>query len=104
MSLTDKVKIGGLYRHFKGGIYRVTDVVHDSEDWSQLLVVYYDVFAPANHRTARKLQMFLEEVEREHIDPTRVGYKGPRFTYIPESDVPPEIAQNMPRGHSGEVS
>jgi hypothetical protein len=87
MNLTDKVKIGGLYRHFKGNYYRVTDVVHDSENWDQLMVVYYDISDPFQHRATRKLGMFTEELEKVR-DVSGHDYKGPRFCYIPDADEP----------------
>jgi hypothetical protein len=79
----DKVVVGGLYRHFKGALYRVVDLVHNSEDWDQHFVVYYDIDEPKEHRFARPVDMFCEEVEKvEH------NYKGPRFQHVPGNDDP----------------
>jgi hypothetical protein len=79
----DKVLVGGIYEHFKGPYYRVTDLVHYSEDWTKFLVVYYDVEEPVNHRVARPVEMFIEEVER--VNPR---YKGPRFFHRSGYDDP----------------
>lgn len=81
----DKVKIGGLYSHFKGDQYRVTDLVHSSEDYNQILVVYYNVLEPKEHRAARPLEMFIEEVDKPEYN-----YRGPRFAYVPGMDDPPD--------------
>lgn len=65
----------GIYRHYKGGMYRAIAVARHSEHPAQELVVYESL---DNGGTwVRPLGMFLEDVE--------VGeYRGPRFTWLRE--------------------
>ena len=62
----------GLYRHFKGGEYRVIAVAHHSEDLSEL-VVYESL--TGGGVWVRPLSMFLDTKEYE-------GKEVPRFTYL----------------------
>lgn len=85
----NRVVIGGLYRHFKGDLYRVVDLVHFSEDWGNtFFVIYYDINEPDDHRVARPVDMFCEEVEK--VD---YNYKGPRFQHVPGCDDPEDWKQ-----------
>lgn len=56
-----------IYRHFKGGFYKIIVVGHHSETGEQM-VVYYDtskkVSSPSNP-CIRPLEMFMSEVDRE---------------------------------------
>ncbi len=63
----------GIYKHFKGGMYRVLHVARDSEDRERELVVYQSL--DRGGVWVRPLKMFIEEVERD-------GYKGPRFAFV----------------------
>jgi len=67
----------GIYRHYKGGEYRVLNEVLNSET-KEPLVVYQDI---KNEKKiwARPKEMFLEEVE---VD----GESKPRFAYIQEEE------------------
>jgi hypothetical protein len=56
--LVKGVKIGGIYRHFKGKEYLVTGVVRDSSDWSRYRVEYLEI-TDASHRASRFLDEFL---------------------------------------------
>lgn len=69
------LKLGGIYRHYKGKTYIVHDLARHSEslEW---LVVYECLYEnPAAKLWVRPLTMFLEEVELE-------GKRVPRFAYI----------------------
>lgn len=55
--------VGNRYRHFKGGIYIVTDIAVHSESAS--LMVIYKSFDNPSLTWARPLSMFLSEVDRE---------------------------------------
>ena len=59
-----EVKIGQVYRHFKGRHYVVLDVVRDSEDDEGRVVIYQALYG-ARERWARPLAMFLSEVDHE---------------------------------------
>lgn len=56
-----ELKIHGLYRHFKGGMYIVEDVAFDSETEAQL--VLYRALYGEGYLWARPLEMFLSEVD-----------------------------------------
>jgi len=62
-----QIKVGGLYRHFKGGLYRVHHLAVDTEASTQGreedVVVYESL--PDNGFFVRPLTMFLEYVERD---------------------------------------
>jgi hypothetical protein len=63
----------GLYRHFKGRIYRVLGTARHSET-EEVHVVY---LARDGSLWIRPAAMFTETVERE-------GYRGPRFSFVGE--------------------
>jgi hypothetical protein len=73
--MQDEIKLGGIYRHYKGKTYKVHDLARHSEtlEW---LVVYECLYENTAAKIwVRPLGMFLEEVV---ID----GKKQPRFQYI----------------------
>jgi hypothetical protein len=60
--MVNKVKIGGLYQHYKGNKYRVVSLVRHSEtlEW---LVSYECLYEnPAGRLWVRPLEMFCETV------------------------------------------
>lgn len=63
----------GLYRHFKGGLYRVTGVARHSETM-ELMVVYHHEDGP-DQDWVRPWKMFQETVEHE-------GKQVARFTLL----------------------
>ncbi len=58
--LLGKIKFGALYRHFKGGVYRVTVFARHTES-KEMLVIYEDV-EYCGKNWARPLAMFCEMV------------------------------------------
>ncbi len=72
--LVQGVKIGGIYKHWKGKEYLVSDVVRDSEDWYVYKVVYQEV-TDARHRAERKVSWFLGDMNDER-------HQGPRFRLV----------------------
>lgn len=58
-----EVKINGIYKHFKGNYYIVTDIAIDSET-KEKYVVYRQLYGD-NNLWIRKLDMFLSEVDHE---------------------------------------
>lgn len=65
----------GIYLHFKGNKYLVTDVAVHSETGEEL-VIYRPLYGDYQ-LMARPKAMFFEEVERD-------GYSGPRFKLLTE--------------------
>ncbi len=68
------VKIGGVYRHWKGKEYKVTSVANDTDDWTRFRVHYVEV-TNAEHTGDRLLDEFLGDMNDER-------YQGPRFTFV----------------------
>lgn len=58
-----KIKINGIYRHFKGDYYIVIDIANDSETKSEYVV--YRALYGDNKLWIRPLEMFLSEVDHE---------------------------------------
>lgn len=58
-----ELKIGGVYKHFKGNMYKVEDTAKHSET-GEIFVVYRQLYGD-NSLWIRPLDMFLEEVDRE---------------------------------------
>lgn len=59
----EQVKIGKVYRHFKGNYYFVADVAYDSET-KERMVVYKPLYNREDNRQlwVRPEKMFLEEI------------------------------------------
>jgi molecular chaperone GrpE len=68
----------GIYRHYKGGQYRVLNEALDSENKKEL-VVYQDI-SDEKKIWARPKKMFLESVEVK-------GEKKPRFEFLHEEEI-----------------
>lgn len=64
----EKVKIGKIYRHFKGNYYFVENVGLDSETMERV-VIYKAVYDRKDSQIfVRKEAMFLEEIDQERKD------------------------------------
>lgn len=59
----DQIKIGKVYRHFKGNYYFVEDIAYDSET-QERMVVYKPLYNREDNRQlwVRPEKMFLEEI------------------------------------------
>lgn len=63
-----QVKIGKVYRHFKGNYYFVEDVALDSET-KERMVIYKPIYDRNDSRVwIRREAMFLEEIEQTRKD------------------------------------
>lgn len=69
-----KLKIGGKYKHYKGNLYIVRDIVLHSETLEPL-VLYEPQYETGVKLWVRPFEMFIEDVE---ID----GIKVPRFELV----------------------
>lgn len=67
-----KIKVGGLYRHFKGTLYRVLAVAKHTET-EETLVIYEAKDGGTVY--ARPLDMFLSPVERDKYPDVAVEYR-----------------------------
>jgi hypothetical protein len=76
--------IRGIYEHFKGGRYRVLDIVLNCEDPTKKIVIYEQLYAKENRpigtKWARNLEDFVESVDKKL--PNGAEYIGPRFTLV----------------------
>lgn len=75
---SDKPVIGGLYQHFKGGVYQVIALAKDEADVNRTLVIYRSI--KYGDVWARELSSFLSEVDGEkypeHAGKQRLEYVG----------------------------
>ena len=79
-----EIKIGKKYRHFKGNLYKVIDIVNDSESNNDLefkKVVIYQALYGEGLKWARPYDMFNSEVD--HNKYPDVGQKY-RFEEVDE--------------------
>lgn len=63
-----EIKIGKIYRHFKGNLYKVLDIVYDSEsnnDSEYRKVVIYQALYGEHLKWARSYDMFASEVDHQ---------------------------------------
>ena len=70
------ISVGGLYRHFKGGIYRVTDIATHTETDEQL-VIYINMNTRRVY--ARPYEMFVSKVDKNKYPEVEQEY---RFEHI----------------------
>ena len=72
-----EVKIGGVYRHFKGNIATVITIAKDSETMEDL-VIYSCTSLDPNHVNgiyARNKKMFLSEVDHKKYPDIKQKYR-----------------------------
>ena len=68
-----EIKIGSIYRHFKGNLYRVEGKAKHSENCEEF-VVYRQMYGDES-LWIRPLSMFLEEVDREKYPDVSQKYR-----------------------------
>ena len=73
-----KIKIGQTYKHFKGNLYKVIDIVYDSEsnnDAELKKVVIYEALYGDHLRWARPYDMFNSLVDKEKYPDVKQKYR-----------------------------
>ena len=65
----------GIYRHFKGNLYRLIGIASHSETLEPMVV--YKALYGEQGLWVRPASMWTETVEKD-------GYSGPRFTFVEE--------------------
>ena len=73
-----EIKIGKKYRHFKDKLYKVIDIVYDSEsnnDQEYKKVVIYQALYGENLKWARPYDMFNSEVDHEKYPEVTQKYR-----------------------------
>lgn len=68
-----ELKIGGIYKHFKGNLYLVEDVVYHSETMEKM--VLYQAIYGEHKRCVRPIEMFLSEVDHEKYPNVKQKYR-----------------------------
>ena len=79
--LERKIKIKGVYKHFKGKYYIVEDIATHSEDGTEYVV--YRALYGDNKLYIRPLDMFLSKVDKEKYPNVKQEY---RFELIEEDN------------------
>ena len=69
----DRLKINGIYRHFKGDYYLLTDVAIHSET-KEKYVVYRGLYGN-NELYIRPFDMFFSEVDKEKYPEVKQQYR-----------------------------
>ncbi|MGN1300609.1 MAG: DUF1653 domain-containing protein [Clostridia bacterium] len=88
--MENKVKIGKVYRHFKGNYYFVENVALDSETKERMVV-----YKPIYDRTDSKIwvrceKMFLEEIDSSRPD----NITGQKYRFELAKDIEKDYIQN----------
>ena len=81
--MTRELKINGIYRHFKGKLYKVLLVANDSEtnnDLVQRKVVVYQALYGEQLIWVRDYDMFLSEVDHEKYPSVKQQYRFQELT------------------------
>jgi hypothetical protein len=81
-----KLKINGIYKHFKGDSYLVVDTARDSET-KEVMVVYRRLYGDGT-LWVRPLDMFLSEVDKKKYPNVKQKY---RFTLQKIESVAPNF-------------
>lgn len=78
----DRPVIGGIYRHFKGGVYQVVDIVKDADDGKTEYVIYKSLIF--GERWMRRVSEFMSDVDAEKY-PEFAGQKRLELVGLPQN-------------------
>ncbi len=73
-----EIEVGKTYRHFKGNLYKVIDIVYDSEsnnDKELKKVVIYEALYGEHLKWARPYDMFASKVDKEKYPDIKQVYR-----------------------------
>ena len=73
-----EIEIGKTYRHFKGKLYKVIEIVYDSEsnnDEEYKKIVIYQALYGEHLKWARPYEMFASEVDHEKYPDVKQLYR-----------------------------
>lgn len=71
-----KVKIGAIYKHFKGNLYKVIDIVNDCESTEELKkIIIYEALYGEHLKWARSYESFTSEVDHNKYPKTKQKYR-----------------------------
>ena len=73
-----EIKIGGTYKHFKGNLYKVLDVVNDSESNNSKeyrKIVICQALYGEKLKWARDYDMFLSKVDKKKYPDVKQEYR-----------------------------
>ena len=73
-----EIEIGASYRHFKGKLYKVLDIVYDSEsnnDEELKKIVIYEALYGEHLKWARPYDMFISKVDHNKYPDTLQEYR-----------------------------
>ena len=73
-----EIKIGAIYKHFKGKLYLVLDIVNDSEsnnDIEYKKVVIYQALYGGGTKWARPYEMFASKVDHKKYPDIKQVYR-----------------------------
>lgn len=70
-----EIKIGKIYKHFKGNLYIVLDIVNDSESNDDKKIVIYQALYGEHIKWARPYEMFNSLVDTQKYPNTKQKYR-----------------------------
>ena len=69
-----EIIIGKAYKHFKGHIYKVIDIVNDAENYPNKMVIYENIY-DSNDKWARPYDIFNSKVDKEKYPDVEQVYR-----------------------------